>query len=328
MATFLLPFLTNVRSRGPLTGITRQQQFLIGLSLSFFVLASRTADAAYITIDSGGIPVGFVHMTFWNLSHTAKLGELWSSDRVERPADAFPLGITMANPLMPGHTYMSPLIPWLPDSGFRFGGLNVFSDLGLGRLFADPHLTPGGIEEHTVIIPGDFDCRPSAPRPGADVPCSAAMNGVWPLPGCNLQSCGFTGVLRIALHSGAPPFNFSGYYPASNDVNAGAPVAVRVYLRPTGDDGRSTEAGFDILKSGFPASQVVACTLDADPFGVAPTEESVPETVTASDGVLSYEGNDYYTYVWQTREYWAKSCLQLNFKLADDSVKVENFRFK
>jgi len=298
--------------------MTRQHRLFLALCSTFLCVASD-ADATYLTItNETNRPVMFVNMAFWDLSQRTKLGELWSSDDAQRPPSALSLDITKAHPLIHGQTYITPVIPWLPDAGFVFGGIGAFSDHGFQRLLPSVTLS-GTIDPHLVIIPGDLDCtNESYVAAGRTaVPCSALIDGGL--------------VLRITVHAGAPPFNFSGVYPPTPtrssdvpEVSAGAPIAVRVYFRPAGDDGRSPDQGFDIFQSGFPASQPMACT----PSGVALTAESVSDPVTASEGILSYEGNYYYTYVWQTREYWANSCRQLMFKFTDRSVRVADFQFR
>src|SRR5947209_3468788 len=93
----------------------RRGSFLLCLVLSFSLVASQ-AFATYLTFDNvWGSPITFVNMGFWDVQHTIEIGELWSSDYTIRPPDAFPLDITNAHPLLPGQTYMTPLIPWLPD---------------------------------------------------------------------------------------------------------------------------------------------------------------------------------------------------------------------
>jgi hypothetical protein len=312
--------------------MTRWQRFFVGLGLSFIFVASD-AHATYITIDNSSLgPVTSVRMAFWDLSRNVKLGEIWSGDFPERPSNTFPLDITNTHPLMQWQSYITPRIPWLPDAGFRFGGLDVRSDYGLRRLLPNPALVLMiGTGEHIGIIPGDFNCwHESHVAAGQTIlPCSAMVDGMFISRGDCMESgvgCQLGGGVRLAVHAGAPPFNFNGfsYGKEIEDVRAGSPVAVRINYTTAADNGRPADHGFDIFQPGFPASQPAMCTDGR----VVLIEKSVPEPVTTSEGALSYDGQDHYTYVWQTPEYFANSCRQLIFRLADGSVRFANFQFR
>ena len=126
----------------------KKKAVISALAFLLCCVAPARAFAAYVTFENvWGNQITFVNMGFWDVAHTVEIGELWSSDYGLRPPDAFPLDITNANPLQPGQTYMTPLIPWMPDTGFTFTGLGVAGAFGFTSLNdADPG--------HTVIIPG------------------------------------------------------------------------------------------------------------------------------------------------------------------------------
>ena len=116
------------------------------------------------------------------------------------------------------------------------------------------------------------------------------------------------------------PYDFGGFFapvdnpPVLNAVKAGQAVPVKFTLH--GDQ------GLDVLASGYPKSQTIACDSDQQVDGIE-------STVTAGSSGLSYDAaSDQYTYVWKTDKSWAKSCRQLVVKLDDGTTHRANFSLK
>ncbi len=116
------------------------------------------------------------------------------------------------------------------------------------------------------------------------------------------------------------PYDFGGFFapvdnpPVLNAVKAGQAVPVKFTLH--GDQ------GLDVLASGYPKSQTIACGSDQQVDGIE-------STVTAPSSGLSYDpASDQYTYVWKTDKSWASSCRQLVVKLDDGTTHRADFSFK
>ncbi|MCL4299195.1 MAG: YncE family protein [Anaerolineae bacterium] len=115
-------------------------------------------------------------------------------------------------------------------------------------------------------------------------------------------------------------YNFAGFFapvdnpPTVNAVKAGQAIPVKFSL--------SGNQGLNILESGYPKSQAIACDLSG---GMSDIEE----TVTAGDSNLSYDpSSDQYNYVWKTKKDWAGSCRQFVLRLNDGTEHLANFQFK
>jgi len=114
-------------------------------------------------------------------------------------------------------------------------------------------------------------------------------------------------------------FNFSGFLqpvdnlPALNQVKAGQGIPVKFSL--------GGNQGLNILASGSPSSQLIACDSSA-PL------DAIEQTVTAGSSSLSYDATtNIYTYVWKTDKSWANTCRQLKVTLTDGTAHVANFKF-
>jgi hypothetical protein len=180
------------------------KRMILGVfTVAALVFTPSPASATYVTFEnlwnssytfptigfSWNNPITFVNMGFWNITNTVELGEIWSSDYGLRPPDSFPLDITNQHPLLPGHTYTTPVIPFLADSAFRFTGLGAggtcdFPCAGWFTGVADVSLG-------YVVIPGS---------------AANVINALWPTggsgPGC--ETCGTVPILRATFHDGAP----------------------------------------------------------------------------------------------------------------------------
>ncbi len=262
--------------------------------------SAQTASATYITFENvWGSSVNFVNMGFWDVPHTIEIGELWSRDYGIKPPGAFLLDITKANPLPPGGIYTTPLIPWLPDSGFLFTGLGVGGDFGFTGV---SDANPG----HTIIVPG------------------SVIYALWPSSdGTGVQPCPISEfclrVIKITFHAGAPPFSFDGFFPpidndpVVNSVKARSVVPVKFSL--------GGDQGLNIFASGFPTSQQVACN------GFAALD-TIEETLAASQSGLKYDVlGEQYIYSWKTEKAWDNTCRQLVIRFTDGSLHIANFKF-
>ena len=114
-------------------------------------------------------------------------------------------------------------------------------------------------------------------------------------------------------------YNFTGFFepvvnqPAFNQVKAGSSVPIKFSLN--GDQ------GLDILASGYPKSQSIACDTSAPVTGL--------ETASnPSSSGLSYDAStDRYNFVWKTNKSWAGSCRLFILRLKDGSEYYLNFKF-
>ena len=102
--------------------------------------------------------------------------------------------------------------------------------------------------------------------------------------------------------------------PTLNQVKAGQAIPVKFSL--------SGNQGLNILASGSPSSQGIACDSSS-------TVDDIEITVTAGSSSLSYDSStDTYTYVWKTNKAWANTCRQLIVTLVDGTQHLANFKFK
>lgn len=115
-------------------------------------------------------------------------------------------------------------------------------------------------------------------------------------------------------------YDFTGFFqpvdnaPTFNSVKGGSSVPVKFSL--------GGFQGLDIVLSGYPLSQQVACDSSA-------TLGDIEQTVNPGGSSLSYDsGNDQYNYVWKTKKAWAGTCRELVVTLKDGSIHTANFRFK
>jgi extracellular elastinolytic metalloproteinase len=101
--------------------------------------------------------------------------------------------------------------------------------------------------------------------------------------------------------------------PATNTARAGSVVPVLFSL--------GGDYGLDILATGFPVSQEIACDTGA-PIG------PLQETRTPGNSTLTYEAEeDRYNYPWQSVRGWAGTCRQLVLDFGDGITFSANFQF-
>lgn len=118
-------------------------------------------------------------------------------------------------------------------------------------------------------------------------------------------------------HAYAVGYDFRGFFqpvdnlPVVNSVKAGSAIPIKFSL--------NGNQGLAIFATGYPKSQVIACTSDGSVDGVE-------ETLTAGSSSLSYDASlDQYVYVWKTEKSWAGTCRQLVVKLIDGTLHRANF---
>jgi hypothetical protein len=115
-------------------------------------------------------------------------------------------------------------------------------------------------------------------------------------------------------------YNFAGFFspvdnlPTLNGVKAGQAVPVKFSL--------GGNQGLNVLTSGSPSSQTIAC-------GSGAAIDDIEVTVTAGASSLSYDAaTDTYSYIWKTQKSWAGTCRQLIVTLVDGTQHVAKFKFK
>ena len=165
-------------------------------------------------------------------------------------------------------------------------------------------------------LPGSYQPNSGATscilaEPGYYVPVSTAIAQIQ----CPVGFTSLAGATACTLAT----FNFSGFLqpvdnlPALNQVKAGQAVPVKFSL--------GGNQGLNILASGSPSSQAIACDSSA-------SLDAIEQTVTAGSSSLSYDATtNTYTYVWKTDKSWANTCRQLKVTLTDGTVHVANFKF-
>src|SRR6266496_4956589 len=124
----------------------------------------------------------------------------------------------------------------------------------------------------------------------------------------------------VFVHDLLSPYDFNGFFqpvdnsPIVNLARAGSAIPVKFSLN--GDQ------GLNILATGYPKSQMIACDATA-------TVDGIEETIAAGSSSLSYDASaDTYTYVWKTEPGWANTCRQLVVKFVDGTYHRANFKFK
>ncbi len=200
----------------------------------------------------------------------------------------------------------------------------------------------GGTSSESVTIKRDATAPTLAPAVTPNpVPlngsATATPNAADVLSGLAMSSCGSVNTSSVGPqsvtctasdHAGNSAsataaysviYNFSGFFqpvdtlPTFNSVKAGSSIPVKFSL--------GGNQGLNILATGYPRSQPIACASSA------PTD-SVEETSSAGSSSLSYDAaTDRYTYVWKTEKSWANSCRQLIVRLNDGTEQRANFKF-
>ena len=115
-------------------------------------------------------------------------------------------------------------------------------------------------------------------------------------------------------------YDFGGFYPpvepapVLNEARAGSAVPLKFSL--AGDQ------GLDVIASGFPASQPVACDT------IQPT--GPPEAIkVAGQSGLAYDGqSDWYNTAWKAAKARAGTCRVLSLGLSDGTVHRAYFKFQ
>jgi hypothetical protein len=115
-------------------------------------------------------------------------------------------------------------------------------------------------------------------------------------------------------------YNFSGFLPPvdnlpiGNVIKAGKAVPVKFSL--------SGDRGLNIMASGYPLSQKIACESGA-------SLDNIEQTLTAGNSSLTYDAaTDTYIYVWKTNSSWKDTCRTLVVRLNDGTEHMANFKFK
>lgn len=163
-------------------------------------------------------------------------------------------------------------------------------------------LRPGSVAIDTAFDCTDWNSEPIATdQRGVTRPRGAACDaGAFEL--AQAQGPVFSGFL--------PPVAKS---PGMNFVKAGQAIPVKFRL--------GGDFGLNVLASGSPTSQQVACSLSSN-------TSTVTETVTAGKSGLSYDpATQTYSYVWKTEKSWASSCRNLTITFSDGSLQPQTVLF-
>lgn len=194
------------------------------------------------------------------------------------------------------------------------------------------HKLQNGTYKPTLgISPGAWCFAPSSfPAPAPAGPYQASLsvfngtnpNGTWSLyviddyTGATALESSIVGGWSLDITTA---HNFTGFHqpvdrlPTMNSVQAGQGIPVKF--------GLGGGQGLDVLASGYPQSQQIACD------STEPTDV-IEETVTAGSSGLSYDAaTDTYRYVWKTNKAWANTCRQFVLGLNDGTFHSANFKF-
>lgn len=114
-------------------------------------------------------------------------------------------------------------------------------------------------------------------------------------------------------------YTFSGFFspvdnlPIVNVAKAGSAIPVKF--------GLGGDRGMNIFATGYPKSQLVACSA-TDPV------DGIEQTVSPGAATLSFSsGSGTYQYVWRTEKGWAGTCRQFVMKLLDGTSSRATFKF-
>ena len=115
-------------------------------------------------------------------------------------------------------------------------------------------------------------------------------------------------------------YNFTGFFspvsnpPTLNEVKAGQNIPLKFSL--------SGNKGLNIFAAGYPASQQINCSTNAQ-------INVLEETETPGGSTLTYDASsDRYQYNWKSEKAWAGTCRVLVVKLADGTEHIAYFKFK
>ncbi len=125
-----------------------------------------------------------------------------------------------------------------------------------------------------------------------------------------IANASFTLVIDYAFPGFLQPVDNT---PTPNRVNAGQGIPIMFNL--------NGNWGLNILRSGYPTSQKVACP-DSAP------NDDIEQTTTTNAGLTYDASSGLYTYVWKTQKSWAGTCRQFNLGLNDGSSHTALFSFR
>lgn len=141
-------------------------------------------------------------------------------------------------------------------------------------------------------------------------------------PGATVISASGTNYLPPGEPAPGTEYRFTGFYapvqnpPVVNVLKAGTAVPIKVRFSVGGYHGN------DVLASGYPASQRVACGSGAD-------SDRVTETASPGLAGLSYDAvSDQYTHVWKTDGAWRGTCRAFILKLNSGETHTATFLLK
>jgi hypothetical protein len=153
--------------------------------------------------------------------------------------------------------------------------------------------------------------------------CTGAAGTADPSP-CISSGFGTSQVTVLAASAsdwdiGIQSYAFSGFFspvdnqPTVNDAKAGSAIPVIF--------GLGGNQGLNVLATGYPKSQLVACNSSAPVDGIE-------QTVSPGTTTLSFDpASGLYQYVWKTDKAWAGTCRQLVLMLRDGTVQRASFEF-
>ena len=176
------------------------------------------------------------------------------------------------------------------------------------------------------IVNADYACQDEVDGSGL-ASCVGTVANSSPIDTASVGSKSFTvnatdntGNPSSLTHNYSVVYSFSGFFqpvdnlPTLNLVKGGAGVAVKFSL--------SGNQGLNILATGYPVSQRIACDANV-------SLDEIEQTVSAGNSSLSFDPTtNTYSYTWKTDKTWTGTCRQLILKLSDGTEHLANFKFK
>jgi hypothetical protein len=173
------------------------------------------------------------------------------------------------------------------------------------------------------VVLADYSCEDEADGSGL-ASCDGDVESGQPIDTSSVGVRSFTvnaaddaGNDDTLTHTYSVVYDFDGFYNPvrmgqTNMAQAGRAIPMKFSLN--GDQ------GLDIIASGYPKSQPIACN-------GANGDELVTET--AGNSSLSYDSqNDEYTYVWKTERSWSGQCRLFVLELDDGTQHTALFQFR
>jgi hypothetical protein len=229
------------------------------------------------------------------------------------------------------------------------GGLGTdFIQAAIGALSSNTvqkTWTPPGALDHIAITPGSATVAAGTSQAftveafdrftysRGDVTADAVLS-ISPNGSCAAGSCtasapgpytvsatyqGKTATASLTV-TGTTTYSFTGFFspidnlPVLNTTKAGSSLPIKFSLQGN--------QGLDIVATGYPVSQQVACAGGA-------LEDQVEQVASPGASGLQYDAqSDVYTYVWKSEKSWVGKCRQLVVKLKDGSEHTAMFKFK